>query len=125
MYAYYHSVEPQPRSYLKDGVTQDIGANHADPGDGALYRTVHAVAINNTITPNQTTAAHVRFGFTSFVDDCVPVAGFDPGTLGFSPSFVSQVPVKKFPYFAIGSYGTDYNGYMFGERPINALTYYS
>ena len=58
MYAYYHSVEPQPRSYLKDGKTQEIGANHADPGDGALYRTVHAVAINNTITPNSTTAAH-------------------------------------------------------------------
>jgi len=125
MYAYYHSVEPQPRSYLKDGKTQEIGANHADPGDGALYRTVHAVAINNTITPNATTAAHVRFGYTSFADDCVPVAGFDPGTLGFSPSFVGEVPVKKFPYFAIGSYGTDYNGYMFGERPINNITYYS
>ncbi|PYQ17946.1 MAG: hypothetical protein DMF79_16215 [Acidobacteria bacterium] len=102
MYAYYHSVEPQPRSYLKDGKTQEIGANHSDPGDGALYRTVHAVAINNTITPNATTAAHVRLGYTSFADDCVPVAGFDPGTLGFSSSFVSQVPVKKFPYFAIG-----------------------
>ena len=125
MYAYYHSVEPQPRSYLKDGKTQEIGANHADPGDGALYRTVHAVAINNTITPNATTAAHVRLGYTSFADDCVPVAGFDPGTLGFSSSFVNQVPVKKFPYFAIGSYGTDYNGYMFGERPINNITYYS
>ncbi len=125
MYAYYHSVEPQPRSYLKDGITQEIGANHADPGDGALYRTVHAVAINNTITPNSTTAAHVRLGYTSFADDCVPVAGFDPGTLGFSSSFVNQVPVKKFPYFAIGSYGTDYNGYMFGERPINNITYYS
>ncbi len=125
MYAYYHSVEPQPRSYLKDGKTQEIGANHADPGDGALYRTVHAVAINNTITPNATTAAHVRFGYTSFADDCVPVAGFDPGTLGFSSSFVSQVPLKKFPYFAIGSYGTDYNGRTFGERPINDITYYS
>jgi hypothetical protein len=125
MYAYYHSVEPQPRSYLKDGKTQEIGANHADPGDGALYRTVHAVAINNTITPNSTTAAHVRLGYTSFADDCVPVAGFDPGTLGFSSGFVGQVPVKKFPYFAIGSYGTDYNGYMFGERPINNITYYS
>ena len=44
--------------------------------------------INNTITPNATTVAHVRFGYTSFADDCVPVAGFDPGTLGFSPSFV-------------------------------------
>ncbi len=125
MYAYYHSIEPEPRSYLKDGKTQEIGANHADPGDGALYRTVHAVAINNTITPNATTAAHVRFGYTSFADDCVPVAGFDPGTLGFSSGFVSQVPVKKFPYFAIGDYGTDYNGWMFGERPINNITYYS
>jgi hypothetical protein len=125
MYAYYHSVEPQPRSYLKDGKTQEIGANHADPGDGALYRTVHAVALNNTITANTTTVGHVRIGYTSFADDCVPVAGFDPGTLGFSPEFVNQVPVKKFPYFAIGSYGTDYNGYMFGERPINNITYYS
>jgi trimeric autotransporter adhesin len=125
MYAYYHSVEPQPRSYLKDGKTQEIGANPSDPGDGALYRTVHALAINNTITPNSTTAAHVRLGYTSFADDCVPVAGFDPGTLGFSSGFVNQVPVKKFPYFAIGSYGTDYNGYMFGERPINNITYYS
>ncbi len=125
MYAIYDSTEPQPRSYLKDGQTQDIGANHADPGDGALFRQVHAIAINNTITPNATTVAHVRLGYTSFADDCVPVAGFDPGTLGFSPSFVSQVQVKKFPYFAIGTYGTDYNGYMFGERTINEITYYS
>jgi hypothetical protein len=125
MYAIYDSTEPQPRSYLKDGKTQEIGANHADPGDGALFRQVHALAINNTITPNATTVAHVRLGYTSFADDCVPVAGFDPGTLGFAPSFVNQVSVKKFPYFAIGTYGTDYNGYMFGERPINNLTYYS
>ncbi len=125
MYAIYDSTEPQPRSYLANGETQAIGANHADPGDGALFRTVHALAINNTFTPNATTVAHVRLGYTSFADDCVPVAGFDPGTLGFAPSFVSQVPEKKFPYFAIGTYGTDYNGYMFGERPINNLTYYS
>jgi hypothetical protein len=124
MYAYYHSTEPQPRSYLKDGKTQEIGANPADPGDGALIRTVHAVAVNNTINPNANTVAHVRLGYTSFADDCVPTA-FDPGTLGFSQSFVNQVPVKKFPYFAIGSYGTDYNGYMFGDRPINDITYYS
>jgi hypothetical protein len=125
MYAIYDSTEPQPRSYLKDGQTQEIGANHADPGDGALYRQVHAIAINNTITPNQSTVAHVRLGYTQFADDCVPVAGFDPGTLGFSSNFVSQVPVKKFPYFLIGTYGTDYNGYMFGERTINNIKYYS
>jgi hypothetical protein len=125
MYGLYDSTEPQPRSYLKDGQTQEIGANHADPGDGALFRTVHALAINNTITPNSTTVAHVRFGYTSFADDCVPVAGFDPGTLGFSPSFVNQVPIKKFPYFDIGGYGTEYNGRMFGERGINDVDYYS
>jgi len=125
MYAIYDSTEPQPRSYLKDGETQPIGANHADPGDGALYRQVHAIAVNNTITPNASTVAHVRLGYTQFADDCVPVAGFDPGTLGFSPNFVNQIPVKKFPYFAIGTYGTDYNGYMFGERPINNIKYYS
>ena len=62
MYAIYDSTEPQPRSYLADGATQDIGANPADPGDGALYRQVHAIAVNNTITPNQTTVAHVRAG---------------------------------------------------------------
>src|SRR6266540_5344040 len=60
MYAIYDSTEPQPRSYLKDGVTQAIGANHADPGDGALYRQVHAIAVNNTITPNATTVGHAR-----------------------------------------------------------------
>ena len=117
MYAIYDSTEPQPRSYLLDGQTQEIGANHADPGDGALFRTVHAIAVNNTITPSGTTVAHVRLGYTSFADDCVPVEGFDPGTLGFSPSFVNQVPVKKFPYFGIGTYGTDYNGYMLASGP--------
>ena len=32
MYAIYDSTEPQPRSYLLNGETQEIGANHADPG---------------------------------------------------------------------------------------------
>ena len=35
----------------------EIGEKPGDPGDGALYRTVHALAINNTITPNPTTVA--------------------------------------------------------------------
>jgi hypothetical protein len=119
MYGIYDSTEPRPRSYGKD-----IGENPADPGDGALYRTVHALAVNNTITPNPTTVAHVRFGYTSFADDCVPV-DFDPGTLGFSSSYVGQVPQKKFPYIGIGGYGTAYNGVMFGDRGVIDSTYYS
>jgi len=119
MYAIYDSTEPRPRSY-----GQDIGENPADPGDGALYRTVHALAVNNTITPNPTTVAHVRVGYTTFSDDCVPV-DFDPGTLGFAPGFVSQVPQQKFPYIGIGGYGTDYNGVMFGDRAPQDTDYYS
>jgi hypothetical protein len=119
LYGIYDSTEPRPRSYGKE-----LGENPADPGDGALYRQVHVIAVNNTITPDPTTVAHVRFGYTQFADDCVPVA-FDPGTLGFSPSFVSQVPQAKFPYIGIGSYGTDYNGVMFGDRAPQDTTYYS
>ena len=119
MYGYYDSTEPAVRSY-----GGDLGANPSDPGDGALYRTVHAVAVNNTITPNATTVAHVRFGYTSFADDCVPVA-FDPGTLGFASSYVSAVPQKKFPYLTIGDYGTDYNDRTFGDRAPQDTTYYS
>ena len=119
MYGYYDSTEPAVRSY-----GGDLGANPSDPGDGALYRTVHAIAVNNTITPNATTVAHVRFGYTSFADDCVPVA-FDPGTLGFASSYVSAVPQKKFPYLTIGDYGTDYNDRTFGDRAPQDTTYYS
>jgi hypothetical protein len=119
MYGIYDSTEPRPRSY-----GGDIGENPADPGDGALYRQVHVIAVNNTITPNPTTVGHVRFGYTSFADDCVPVA-FDPGTLGFAQSFVDAVPQQKFPYIGIGSYGTDYNGVMFGDRAPQDTTYYS
>ncbi len=119
MYGVYDSTEPRPRSY-----GGDLGTNPADPGDGALYRQVHVIAVNNTIQANPTTVAHVRFGYTSFADDCVPV-DFDPGTLGFSSGYVGQVPRQKFPYIGIGSYGTDYNGVMFGDRAPQDTTYYS
>ena len=52
------------------------------------------------------------------------MADFDPGTLGLSPSYVSQVPQEKFPYIGIGGYGTDYNGVMFGDRAQDT-DYYS
>lgn len=119
IYGIYDSTEPRPRSYGKER-----GENPADPGDGALFRQVHMIAVNNTITPDPTTVAHVRLGYTSFADDCVPV-DFDPGTLGFSPTYGGQVPQKKFPYIGIGGYGTDYNGVMFGDRPVIESEYYS
>jgi hypothetical protein len=119
MYAIYNSTEPAVRSY-----GGDLGEKPWDPGDGALYRTVHVLAVNNTIQPSQSTVAHVRFGYTSFSDDCVPVA-FDPGTLGFNPSFVNSVPQQKFPYIYVGGYGTDYAGRLFGDRAPQDTDYYS
>jgi hypothetical protein len=119
MYGLYDSTEPAVRSY-----GGDLGEKAWDPGDGALYRTVHVLAVNNTITPNPNTVAHVRFGYTSFSDDCVPVA-FDPGTLGFDPSYANSVPYKKFPYFYVGGYGTDYAGRLFGDRAPQDTDYYS
>ena len=41
------------------------------------------------------------------------------------PAYVSAVPQQKFPYFVIGSYGTDYNGRTFGDRAPQDTTYYS
>ncbi len=118
MYAIYDSTEPAPRYF-----GGEIGGKPGDPGDGALYRTVHALAVNNTIAPNATTVAHVRFGYTSFSDDCVPTA-FDPGTLGFSPSFVNSVPQQKFPAFYVGGYES-YYGRIFGDRTPQDTDYYS
>jgi len=119
MYGIYDSREPAPRWF-----GGEIGEFPGDPGDGALYRTVHVLAVNNTITPNPSTVAHVRLGYTSFSDDCVPT-DFDPGTLGFAPAYADAVPYKKFPYFGIGGYGTDYFGYMFGDRWLQDTDYYS
>ena len=120
MYGIYDSTEPAPRFF-----GGEIGERPGDPGDGALYRTVHVLAVNNTITPNPSTVAHVRFGYTTFSDDCVPT-DFDPGTLGFAPAYTDAVPLKKFPYLGIGGYSTDYFfGLMFGDRALQNTDYYS
>src|SRR5262245_14573647 len=78
VYAWYDSVEPESRFYAKN-----LGDNPADPGEGQLFRTVHAVAINNIFTASPNTVFTFRYGYTQFVDDDIP-NNFDPATLGFS-----------------------------------------
>ena len=42
----------------------------------------------------------LRYGWTEFVDNSTMTIDFDPATLGFSPTFISQVGqtgVPKFP----------------------------
>jgi hypothetical protein len=116
-YAWYDSREPESRFYAKNP-----GENPGDPGEGALFRTVHAVAINNIITTSSNTVFAFRYGYTQFVDDDIPIQ-FDPATLGFSQNFLSAIPFKKFPVFGISGYGTD-NFDTFGDRDPQDTTYY-
>ncbi|HEV2664364.1 MAG TPA: TonB-dependent receptor, partial [Blastocatellia bacterium] len=117
LYAWYDSVEPESRFYAKN-----LGENPGDPAEGQLFRTVHAVAINNIITTSSNTVFAFRYGYTQFVDDDIPNQ-FDPATLGFPQNFLSAIPFKKFPVFGISGYGTD-NFDTFGDRDPQDTTYY-
>src|SRR5262245_29200398 len=117
LYAWYDSVEPESRFYAKN-----LGENPGDPAEGQLFRTVHAVAINNIVTTSSNTVFAFRYGYTQFVDDDIPNQ-FDPATLGFSQTFLGAIPYKKFPVFGISGYGTD-NFDTFGDRDPQDTTYY-
>jgi hypothetical protein len=118
-YAGYHSIEPESRFfYLKSPV---IGDNPGDPGEGALYRTVHVLAINNIWIPSSTSVWAFRYGFTSFADDDIPIA-FDPATLGFAPSFTGLVPYAKFPVINMSGYGRA--DAVTGDRSPTDTTFY-
>ncbi|MCI0703658.1 MAG: TonB-dependent receptor, partial [Planctomycetia bacterium] len=116
-YAWYDSVEPEARFYAKN-----LGENPGEPAEGQLFRTVHAVAINNIITISNNTVFAFRYGYTQFVDDDIPNQ-FDPAGLGFSQNFLSAIPYKKFPRFAISGYGT-VNFDTFGDRDPQDTTFY-
>ena len=116
-YGWYDSVEPEARFYAKN-----LGENPGEPAEGQLFRTVHAMAINNIITTSNNTVFAFRYGYTQFVDNDIPNQ-FDPGTLGFSQNFLSAIPYKKFPRFAISGYGT-VNFDTFGDRDPQDTTFY-
>ena len=121
MYAWYDSEEPEARFY--GGA---LGENPGDPGDGALFRTVHSIAVNNIWVPSNSSVWAFRYGYNSFVDDCVP-AEFDPSTLGFSQGYLSTLSqnnlLPKFPDFDVQGYGRD--GAFLGDRTFVPITWYS
>src|SRR5262249_1539194 len=120
MYAWYDSTEPETRMFGKA-----LNENPADPGDGALFRTVHLVTVNNIWVPNNTTAVAFRYGYNQFKDDCVP-APFDPSTLGFAPSYINALPYKKFPLITVdGYFGQRGGGRLMGDRTFIPITWYS
>ena len=63
--------------------------------------------------------ATLRFGMNTFEDDNSLPYDFDPATLGFAPSFVTAMPVKKFPSVTTTGYqGTGFSG-------VNNRNYYT
>lgn len=119
MYAWYDSTEPETKMW--GGA---INENPADPGDGALFRTVHLITVNNIYIPNNTTALAFRYGFNTFKDDCVP-APFDPATLGFAPGFISALPYEKFPRITVDGYVGGRGTRLLGDREFIPITWYS
>ena len=84
-----------------------------------LDRAVNVFVLNNTYIVNSSTVATLRFGMNTFEDDNSLPFDFDPATLGFAPSFVNAMPVKKFPAITTTGYqGTGFTG-------VNNRDYYT
>ncbi|MGE3508619.1 MAG: carboxypeptidase regulatory-like domain-containing protein [Vicinamibacterales bacterium] len=78
----------------------------ADPADYRLKRRPQIVAINNSWMVSRDSMLALRFGWTDFPDDDTLSLSFDPSTLGFSPTYLNQITVQKFPSVRIRGYDT-------------------
>jgi trimeric autotransporter adhesin len=77
-----------------------------DPAAQVLYRRPRVLALNGTYVMSPTTVMTLRYGYMSFPDGNTPASlGFDVGSLGFNPSFVSSIRQNKFPAFQIREMG--------------------
>jgi hypothetical protein len=66
------------------------------PDGWRLLRRVDTTQFNNLITVNPTTVVTVRYGFNRFPNYTYDVSqNYNLAGLGFSPSFVSQIPTAK------------------------------
>ena len=110
VYLYQNSSEPD-RNFFPD-------APYAYPSY-QLDRAINVFVLNNTYIVNSSTVATLRFGMNTFEDDNSLPYDFDPATLGFSQSFLSAMPVKKFPSVTTTGYqGTGFSG-------VNNRNYYT
>jgi hypothetical protein len=107
-YLYNHTNEPCS-DYFEPGLN---GANRfADPNDYLLKRRPQILALNNTWVLNDTSVLSLRFGYTRFVDNSTMTVDFDPATLGFSPTFLSQVAQTGGPKFPNGTLNGGYSSF--------------
>jgi hypothetical protein len=100
-YLYNRTNEPDA-DYFQPGLN---GPNRfADPNDYLLKRRPQIIAVNSTSTLSTSSVLALRFGWTRFPDNNTMTADFDPATLGFSPAFLNQVSLKKFPTIRVRGY---------------------
>lgn len=115
MYAHYGSREP----------VADYYNSVANPGGTLLFRTVHAVAVNNIFTLSPTSVLSVRYGYNTFTDSPDTIsAGFAPASLGFASSFTNDIVFDKFPRISAGSYGASTQAAL-GSGASSERRYYS
>jgi hypothetical protein len=110
VYLFQNSSEPD-RNFFPD-------APYAYPSY-QLDRAINVLVLNNTYIVNSSTVATLRFGMNTFEDDNSLPYDYDPAALGFSQSFLSAMPVKKFPSVTTTGYqGTGFSG-------VNNRNYYT
>jgi trimeric autotransporter adhesin len=110
VYLFQNSSEPD-RNFFPD-------APYAYPSY-QLDRAINVFVLNNTYIVNSSTVATLRFGMNTFEDDNSLPYDYDPAALGFSQSFLSAMPVKKFPSVSTTGYqGTGFSG-------VNNRNYYT
>ncbi len=112
-YMYNRSDEPCANYF--GSADQKEPTRFADPADYLLKRRPQIVAVNNTWVLSDNAVMALRFGWTDFPDDNTLTAEFDPATLGFSPTFIGQTTIKKFPHIRIRGYD------QFAGRTLGAI----
>jgi hypothetical protein len=96
-----------------------------DPNAAPLKRRIHVGVVNNTWVPNSSTVISLRYGQTSFVDDCgIAITEFDPSTLGFASSFTNDIVLNKHPRINMDDYG-EVNVNQFGAGAFTAIDWNS
>jgi hypothetical protein len=96
-----------------------------DPSAAPLLRRIHVGVVNNTWIPNSSTVVSLRYGQTSFIDDCgIAITEFDPATLGFASSFINDITLKKHPRLNMDDYG-EVNVNSIGSGAFTAIDWNS
>jgi hypothetical protein len=87
----------------------------SSPAQWTLERRVDTTQVNNLLTLNPTTVMNVRYGFNRFPNlSGQKSLGFNPALLGFSNSFVRDIPSFSFPNITmetLHSMGTNSNSF--------------